>query len=137
MSTDVRTSANIEATSRIYEAVPAGDAATVFALLDPEIVITYYGNDEIPYAGTFSGVEGATDFFTRVGESVEIVSMEPQRFIADGDHLASFGHQVFRARATGREFASNFAHVIELRDGKWLRFHDFMNSALAAEAFRA
>lgn len=137
MSTVRSDNRNIEATRRIYTAVPAGDAETVFALLDPEIVIRYYGVDEIPYAGTFEGLEGATDFFTRVGESVEVLSMEPWTFIAEGDELAVWGHLAFRRRDTGQEFASDFAHIITLRDGRWLHFRDFMNSAVAADVFRA
>lgn len=122
-------------TKRIYAAVPAGDAATVFSLLDPEIVIRYYGVEAIPYAGVFEGVEGATDFFTRVGGSVEIVSMEPYHFVSEGDELATWGHQVFKRIETGEEFAADFAHIITMRDGKWLHFRDFTNTALAAEVF--
>lgn len=137
MSTESPQNLNITNTKRIYDAVPAGDSETVFALLDPDIVITYYGTDEIPYAGTFEGTAGAVDFFTRVGQSVQVVKMEPYRFIAEGDSLGVWGHQVFRRIETGTEFESDFGHIITLRDGKWLHFRDFTNSALAASVFRA
>jgi ketosteroid isomerase-like protein len=130
-------SLNIENTRRIYQAVPAGDAETVFGLLDPEIVIRYYGVPEIPYAGVYSGLDGAADFFGRVGKSVRIVSMEPWTFIADGDELGVWGHQVFQRLDTGAEFESDFAHILTLREGKWLHFRDFMNTAVAADVFRA
>ena len=42
---------------------------------------------------------------------------------------------MLRARHSGREFASEFAHIITLRDGRWLHFRDFANSAEAAEVF--
>jgi hypothetical protein len=131
------TSPNITNTRRIYQAVPAGDADTVFALLDPEVVIRYYGVPEIPYSGVFTGTAGAADFFTRVGKSVQIVEMTPWTFISEGDELAVWGHQVFVRLETGERFESDFAHIITLRDGKWLHFRDFMNSAVAAQAFRA
>lgn len=137
MSTQSTANLNIENTRRIYTAVPAGDADTVFALLDPEIVIRYYGVDVIPYAGTFEGLPGAADFFTRVGQSVEVISMEPHTFISEGDELAVWGHLVFQRADNGVRFESDFAHIITLRDGKWLHFRDFMNSAVAADAFRA
>ena len=38
-------------------------------------------------------------------------------------------------RATGHEWESEFAHIISLRDGRWLHLRDFANSALAAEPF--
>lgn len=136
MSAETQQSLNVITTKRIYEAVPVGDAETVFALLDPDVVISYYGTEEIPYAGTYEGTEGAAEFFTRVGQSVEVVKMEPYKFISQGDDLAVWGHQVFRRIETGAEFASDFGHIITLRDGRWLHFRDFTNSALAASVFR-
>ncbi|WP_026911517.1 nuclear transport factor 2 family protein [Patulibacter minatonensis] len=129
------TGRNIEHTKRIYDAVPAGDVETVFALLDPDVVIRYYGVEGIPYSGVFTGTAGATEFFTRVAAHIEIVAMEAWTFIADGDELAVWGHQNFRRLSTGQEFESDFAHIITMRDGRWLHFRDFMNSAVTARVF--
>ena len=127
---------NIETTKQMYEAVPKGDAETVFANFDPEIRIIYYGDSYIPYAGEFNGLEGATEFLTKVAESVNILKVEPYTFIAQGDDLAVWGHLWFQSKKSGREFDSDFAHIITLRDGKWLFFRDFFNSALASEVLR-
>ena len=136
MSLNVQPSnANVATTKRIYAAVPAGDLEAVLGLLDPDVRIQYPGTDAIPYAGDYSGIDGATDFFTRVGTAVEVVSVEPHLFISEGDHVAVWGHIVLRARHDGREFGSDFAHIITLRDERWLHFRDFANSAEAAEVF--
>ena len=74
-------------------------------------------------------------FFTRVGENIAITEMEAWTFIAEGDELATWGHQKFRHLASGYEWESEFAHIITLREGRWLYFRDFMNSALTLEAF--
>ncbi|HEY1967174.1 MAG TPA: nuclear transport factor 2 family protein [Pseudonocardia sp.] len=136
MSTSVGTNINVENTRKIYAAVPVGDVDTVFGLLDPEVVIRYYGVPEIPYSGTFEGLAGAGDFFTRVGGSVRVLAMEPLTFISEGDNLAVWGHLIFERLETGVRFESDFAHIISLRNGKWLHFRDFMNSAIAADVFR-
>lgn len=128
-------SRNIEATKAIYAAVPAGDLHAALQHLDPDVRITYYGTEDIPYAGDFRGIEGATAFFTKVGQSIEVVEMRPWKFIAQGDDLAAWGHQRFRRLATGDEWESEFAHIITLRAGRWLHFRDFANSALALQAF--
>ncbi len=128
-------SRNIAATRAIYAAIPAGDLDGALPYLDPEIRITYYGTDAIPYAGDHRGIAAAVDFFTIVGSTIEIVDMEAWKFIADGDDLATWGRQRFRRLATGYEWESEFAHVITLRDGRWLYFRDFMNSALTHDAF--
>ncbi|MGY4710549.1 nuclear transport factor 2 family protein [Mycolicibacterium sp. CBM1] len=128
-------SVNIAATRAIYAAVPAGDLDTALLHMDPDIRITYYGSAAIPYAGDYRGIEAATEFFGTVGTHIEIVAMEPWLFIADGDNLAVWGHQTFLRPATGRTWESEFAHIITLRDGRWLHFRDFMNSALTHEVF--
>lgn len=128
-------SGNIAATRAIYAAVPAGDLDTALNHMDPEVRITYYGSAAIPYAGDYHGIEAAVEFFGTVGSHIQIVSMEPWLFIEDGDNLAVWGHQKFLRTATGHTWESEFAHIIALRDGKWLHFRDFMNSALTHEAF--
>lgn len=138
MTTSVTTLAearNIEATQSIYTAIPAGDLDAALAHLDPDVRITYYGTEKIPYAGDYRGIEQAIAFFAKVGAAIEIVEMEAWKFIAQGDDLATWGHQRFRRIATGHEWESDFAHIISLRDGRWLHFRDFANSALALDAF--
>lgn len=44
---------------------------------------------------------------------------------------------LFKTKKGGQEFGSDFAHIITLRDGRWLRFRDFFNSALAARTLAA
>lgn len=134
-SVTTREARNIEATKAIYAAIPAGDLQTALTHLDDDIRITYYGTDAIPYAGDYRGMAAAIEFFTVVGTHIEIVEMQAWRFIADGDELATWGHQRFRRLATGYEWSSEFAHIISLREGKWLHFRDFMNSALTHQAF--
>ncbi|WP_370330925.1 nuclear transport factor 2 family protein [Mycolicibacterium hippocampi] len=126
---------NIDATEAIYAAIPAGDLDGALVHLDPEIRITYYGTPAIPYAGDYRGIDEALTFFSRVGTAIEIVEMQAWKFIAEGDDLAAWGRQRFRRRDTGREWESEFAHIITLRDGRWLHFRDFMNSALTHLAF--
>lgn len=135
MTTAVSESRNIEATKAIYAAIPAGDLQTALDLLDPDVHITYYGVDAIPYAGDYRGVNEAVAFFTTVGQTIAITEMEAWKFIAQGDDLATWGRQRFRLLATGYEWESEFAHIITLRDGRWLHFRDFMNSALTLQAF--
>ncbi|KQH78564.1 polyketide cyclase [Mycobacterium gordonae] len=117
--------------------MPIGDLPTVLAHLDPDVRITYYGTERIPYAGDFQGIKQAVSFLEKVGQVIDIIEMEPWKFIAQGDDLATWGRQRFRRRTTGHEWESEFAHIITLREGRWLYFRDFANSALALEAFSA
>ena len=69
--------------------------------------------------------------------SVRINQFDPEEFLADADKVIVTGHLNLVARGTGRTIDSDFAHVITLGDGKWTRFRDFMNTAVAASAFAA
>ena len=51
-------SRNVQTTRAMYAAVPAGDAETVMANIHPDIEMTYYGTDDVPYAGSYSGAAG-------------------------------------------------------------------------------
>ncbi|MEQ8497646.1 MAG: nuclear transport factor 2 family protein, partial [Gammaproteobacteria bacterium] len=67
--------------------------------------------------------------------SVRINEFTPDEFLADVDKVVVTGHLNLDAIATGRTIDSDFVHVITLADGKWTRFRDFMNTAIAVAAF--
>ncbi len=127
---------NVEITRQLFAAFGEGNIPAILELVDDEIVIEFYGPPEIPYAGTYRGREEARRFFETVLASVEIRQFEPQEFLADRDKVVVTGHLSLVAKATGGTIESDFVHVITMRDGRWLRFRDFMNTAVAAAAFR-
>ena len=55
--------------------------------------------------------------------------------LATADKVIVTGHLNLNALTTGREIDSDFVHVITLRNDKWLRFRDFMNTFVAVQAF--
>lgn len=126
---------NIEITQQLFGAFGRGDIPAILDLLDDEVVIEFYGPPAIPYAGTYRGKGEARRFFETVLSSVDIHQFDPEEFLADGDKVVVTGHLRLAARATGGAIESDFVHVITMRGGKWLRFRDFMNTAVAAAAF--
>jgi ketosteroid isomerase-like protein len=131
----MRNTSSIEVTQQLFAAFGGGDVPAILDLLDEEIVIEYYGPSTIPYAGTWRGRGEARRFFETVLASVDIHQFDPEEFLADADKVVVTGHLRLTARSTGGEIDSDFVHVITVRDGKWLRFRDFMNTAAAAAAF--
>lgn len=127
--------ANIQATEALFAAFGDGDIPEILKYLDDDIVIEFYGPAVIPYAGTYRGLTEGRKFFETVLSSVDINEFEPQEMLADADKVIVIGHLNLTARSTRGEIDSDFVHVITLRDGKWLRFRDFMNTANAVQAF--
>jgi ketosteroid isomerase-like protein len=125
----------IGVTQALFERFGEGDIPGILRLLGDDIVVDFYGPPVIPYAGHYEGLDEARVFFETVLASVDIHVFEPEQFFGDGPMVAVTGKLHLTARSTGRDIRSDFAHVIEVRDGRWRRFRDFMNTAEAAAAF--
>lgn len=125
----------IETTTAIFAAFGAGDIDKILSMLDDDVTIEFYGPPVIPYAGHYKGHAEARRFFTTVLASVDIHQFEPTDFLSDGEKVTVTGHLRLTAKPTGKQIESDFAHVITVRGGKWLRFRDFMDTAQAVAAF--
>ena len=126
---------NIDTTQALFAAFGAQDIPGIMEFLHSEIVIEFYGPPVIPYAGTYRGLDDCRSFFETVLSSVHVHQFDAEEFIAERDKVVVTGHLNLTTKATGRGIDSDFVHVITLKDGKWLRFRDFMNTAVAVAAF--
>lgn len=125
----------IAVTQTIFGYFGAGDIDRMLEHMDESIVIDFYGPPVIPYAGHYAGQAEARRFFETVLASVDIHVFEPQQFFGQGNMVAVTGKLHLSARSTGRDIRSDFAHIIEVRDGRWCWFRDFMDTAVAQAAF--
>jgi len=125
----------IEVTLQVFDRFGAGDIPGILEWLHPAVTIDFYGPEVIPYAGHYEGAAGATDFFRTVLDSVDIHVFEPEQFFSEDNMVAVTGHLHLTARSTGKEIVSEFAHIITVSGDKWIRFRDFMNTAVAQAAF--
>lgn len=90
----------------------------------------------VPIAGKRTGRDGVREFFATLARDQEVIEFEPREFVAQGDRVVSLGDYKWRVKDTGREFASDFAHVFTIRDGKVTGFREFFDSAAVAAAYR-
>lgn len=126
----------IETTTEIFVRFGNKDVPGILELLADNVRIDFYGPSVIPYAGRYDGRDQARRFFETVLSSVDIHRFDAQQMFASGEMVTVTGELHLTARPTGRDIHSDFAHVITVRDGKWVRFRDFMNTAVAAAAFQ-
>lgn len=126
---------NLAATRELFARFGAQDIDGILALLCDDVTIEFYGPRVIPYAGIYRGKTEARRFFTTVHASLDIQQFDAEETIAQGDKVVVTGHLTLTPKATRVTYESDFVHVITLREGKWLRFRDFMDTAVAAAAF--
>ena len=129
------TEANIKQVQEVFVRFGRGDVPAILEMLDDDVLIEFYGPSVIPYANTYRTKKEARKFFETVLGSVDIHQFDAEEFIAQGDKVVVTGHLRLTAKSTGGTIESDFVHVITVRDGKWLRFRDFMNTAVAVAAF--
>jgi len=115
-----------------YAAVHAGDFDRLFSVIAEDCSIEFYGPAVIPFAGIFQGREKCKIFFGHVANDVEIQEFRQDEFIADGDRVAVTGHLRMVLKATGRLYAADYAHILNIRGDQVVRFRDFQDTAQAA-----
>lgn len=125
----------VAAARAVYDTIKAGDFAGLRDHLAEDCVIEFYGPPTIPYAGIFRGRDSCMTFFGHVQNDVDILRFDQEDYFGEGDKVCVTGHLTLRARATGCVYDTEYAHVITLRDGKWVRFRDFADTAVVAHAF--
>lgn len=118
-----------------FAAFGAGDVPKAMSLLSPEIRWTLHATD-VPWGGTFIGPAGVGDFFGTFGSLAEPIEMTP-RSMAEVDGLVYVrGIERSKVKATGKEYAVEWVHVISIADGKIATFDEYLDSAAIAAALR-
>jgi ketosteroid isomerase-like protein len=75
-------------------------------------------------------------FFQTLSDTQEVRQLELREFVAQDDTVIALGHYAWHVRSTGREWESDFAHVLTVRDGKVTRFQEYTDTAALGDAFR-
>ncbi len=128
-------SANVDVIRGLYDAVARGDVPTVLAGLDANVEWTEAAG--FPYAGTYIGPDAVlNNVLARIGTDWDGYTITPQDFIDGGEQVVVPGLYAGTYKATGKSFEAEFAHIWSLRDGKVIRFHQYVDSALVQEALK-
>ena len=85
-------SVNVDVVREIYDAFNRRDIPHAFSFLADDVAMEQ--SDEIPWGGAYRGIDGAAQFFAKLGRTQGTVN------------------------ATGARYDVPIAHVWELRDGK-------------------
>ena len=127
---------NIALVRSLYAAFAARDVPRLLAMLSPNVEWAEPANPFNPAAGTRRGHAGFLDWLRLGHEAEEVLVLEPRDFLANAQAVAVVGYARCRVRVTGREYGTEFVHLVTLENGKVKRFQEFFDTYAAAEAFR-
>jgi ketosteroid isomerase-like protein len=127
---------NTKLVRRTYELFKSGDSSFL-SLYSDDVTWHVPEMENVPYAGNISGRENVVDFFARLGEAEENLTMEPTEFIAQGNKVVVLGNFSWRVKSTNKEYASDFAHVVTVENGKITGFYEYLDTAARIKAHTA
>ena len=122
---------NVEAIQALYRAFLKRELMTILSLVDSGIEIRV--TETLPWGGTYKGLGGLKDFFSKLLENVDS-KVEFTEWIEAGDSVVAIGRSRGTVIANGNTFDIAIVHVWHLRDGKAIRFEPYIDTAAMLKA---
>lgn len=126
---------NIEIIQEVYKNFGQGNIAGVLAHFDKDVVWVRPGEPDIPFSGTFNGMEGLGKMLTLLGRHIRLKAFTPQKFFSNENAVAVFGCDTAEAVSTGKIYTSDWVQLFTLNDGKITRVQVYMDTLAIARAF--
>lgn len=121
--------------SRIF----SGEMDQALALVDPEarfVSTNPQANPANPLHGTFIGVDGAKQFFDGFTELLEPGEFQVTASFGDTEHAAFYGTLRHTVRKTGKPFASDWALICTVKNGRITLYHFYEDTGALLHAMR-
>ena len=127
---------NTALVQQAYGYFQSGDIPALLDSLSEDVEWVTTELEGVPSGGTWRGPEQVGQFFQTLGDTQEVRQLELREFVAQGDRVVTLGHYAWHVKSTGREWESDFVHVLTVRDGKVTRFQEYTDTAALGDAFR-
>jgi ketosteroid isomerase-like protein len=125
---------NVEIALRIFDAYTRRDFDAALVLMDPEVEA--HNPPEVPEAAIHRGREAVKRDWEQTLELFDDFSVELEEYFDAGDDLLVYLRYRGRSRGSSAEVVARMAHVWTFRDGKVIRFRQFLDRAEARAAVR-
>jgi ketosteroid isomerase-like protein len=127
---------NTRIVRRSYELFKSGDIQALLDLFSEDIDFQLPEIENVPFSGRHKGREATARFFKLVSGSQDVLEFNPQEFISQGDKVVVLGNSSWRVKASGREYGSEWAHVVTVRDGKIVASKEYLDTAASSAAYQ-
>jgi uncharacterized protein len=120
----------------VYDAFAKGDIPDVLEVLSPGI--NWTEAEGFPYGGTYHGPKAVLEgVFMRLGTEWEGFAAVPHEFVDGGDTIVALGKYSGTYKSTNKSFEADFAHVWKTRNGRAIRFVQYVDTLLVQRALDA
>ena len=122
---------------QLYDAFLAGDLDTIYSLLAPDIEWELVGSDEVPHFGVRRGLAEVKEFFALIGRINHVESFEVLGYTETekGAYVECRERGHFEGHPKGFELRS--CQILEIEDGKIVRFRIYQDTSRMVDAWRS
>ena len=117
-------SQNSDVVQQAYDAFGRGDIPAVLEAQSDDVEWTV--PKTVPHGGSFRGRDGVGEFFQRLGELWENLSIDLEQLAEGGDEVVGVGRATGTRRGAG-EAGYGFTHVFTVRGGQVVRFREYVD----------
>lgn len=126
----------IRIVQQAYSSFKSGDLQTLLGLMSDDINWELPQIENVPFSGKRRGKDQVKEFFSTMASVQETVEFNPMEFISQEDKVVALGNYQWKAKESGKQFGGEWAHVFTVRNGKIASFHEYMDTAAAAKAYK-
>jgi len=130
------TTSSVETVRQGLDAFLKGDVPSILQLVAEDCPWSGSMGPDVPFAGQFTGPQGALKFLEAIGASLDIKAFEFDRYVGDGEHVVALGHWSGIVRANGKPYDARLALYFQVRDSQIVRFVGYEDTAILAAAVR-
>lgn len=123
-----------ELVEQLYAALDEQDVTPFLELCAPDASVEYPAGGQLPYGGTWQGLDGIRQFLEAHDEAEEILVFEPTDIATVDDTAYVRGRFQGRAKPNGSVWSTEFLHVLTTEDGRLTRWQAFFDTAAARDA---
>ncbi len=123
-------SSNAQTIRSLYDAFGRGDVPAVIGTFDENLVWmaaeSLPAAERNPYRGPRAVAEGIFQMIPTIWDNFQV---NVERIIDGGDTVVALGRYRARHRQTGKPLDAQFVHVWDVRNGKVVRFQQYVDTA--------
>jgi ketosteroid isomerase-like protein len=126
---------NVQLVKEGYADFLSGNIPGVLDRFADDFEFTVPGAPEVPYAGTKRTRDELAGFFQGLDQTVMMTLFEPREYLAAGDRVVALGRYEGHVKQSGGTFATDWAMIWTIRDGKVRSFREISDPTALRAGF--
>ena len=126
--------ASIQIVKEVYDAFRAGDGEGFLARVSDDVYWDHRGPEGPAFNKVYEGKAAVGEFLADLSAVQEATLFEDREYFTNGDRVVVLGFMRFRALKTDKEWESDWAMAMTVRDGLITHWRVFFDMSLEANA---